>query len=47
VRVGEVDPGARDLDHDLTLAGLGVGQLDELHHLGAPELLDAYCSHGA
>ena len=40
VGVGEVDPAARDVDDDLAVAGLGVGQLDELHHLGAAELLD-------
>ena len=38
VGVGEVDAGARDVDDDLAVAGLGVGQLDELHHLGPAEL---------
>ena len=47
VRVGEVDARPCDLDHDLALAGLGVGDIDELHDLGAPELLNPYRSHGA
>ena len=47
VGVGEVHPGAHDLDDDLVGPGLGVGKVDDLEHLGATELLDLDGTHGA
>jgi hypothetical protein len=40
VRVGEIDPGPRDLDQDFALAGLGVRQVTVPEHLRPAELLD-------
>ena len=36
--VRKVDSRARDLDQRFSGRGLGVGQLDQPQHLGAPEL---------
>ena len=47
VRVREVHPGAGDVDHDLAVARLGIGNLDELEHLWAAELLDLNSLHPA
>ena len=41
----KLTPGAGDLNDDLALAGLGIGELDELHHLGPAELLDSNRFH--
>ena len=43
--VGEVQAGARHLDQNLAFAGLGLGQVDDLEHLGAAELFDLHRSH--
>ena len=43
--VGEVQACARHLDQNLALARLGLGQVDDLEHLGAAELFDLHRSH--
>ena len=45
--VGEVHPGPGDLDHDVLRSRLGIGQIDDLEHLGPAELLDLDGSHSA
>ena len=43
--VGEVDPRPGNVDDDLAVAGLRVGELDQLHLLRAAELLDLNSLH--
>jgi len=45
VGVGEVDPGAGDVDHDLVVAGHRVGHVEVPQHLRPPELLDLNRAH--
>jgi hypothetical protein len=47
VGVGEVDPGARDADQHLAVAGLGDRHVVEPEHLRATELLHLDRAHGA